>query len=90
MKIYGPENGRPRIATLSFNIEHLSPSEVASLLEEEFGILCRPGLHCAPSAHRTIGTFPKGTVRFSVSYFTSDGEVKRSIEAVRHLLHQKG
>jgi len=88
--LYGPGEVKDRIATLSFNIEHLSPSEVASLLEEEFGILCRPGLHCAPSAHKTIGTFPKGTVRFSLSYFTSDGEVKQSIVAVRHLLHQKG
>ena len=87
--LYGPEEMKDRIATLSFNIENLSPSEVASLLEEEFGILSRPGLHCVPSAHKTIGTFPKGTVRFSLSTFTSDGEVKRSIEAVRHLLHQK-
>ncbi|MBS3919514.1 MAG: aminotransferase class V-fold PLP-dependent enzyme [Deltaproteobacteria bacterium] len=87
--LYGPEETKDRIATLSFNIQNLSPSEVASLLEEEFGILCRPGLHCAPSAHKTIGTFPKGTVRFSLSTFTSDGEVKQSIEAVRHLLHQK-
>jgi len=87
--LYGPEETKDRIATLSFNIQNLSPSEVASLLEEEFGILSRPGLHCAPSAHKTIGTFPKGTVRFSLSTFASDGEVKQSIEAVRHLLHQK-
>ncbi|MCJ7704240.1 MAG: aminotransferase class V-fold PLP-dependent enzyme [Desulfobacterales bacterium] len=83
--LYGPGEVKDRIATLSFNIEHLSPSEVASLLEEEFGILCRPGLHCAPSAHRTIGTFPKGTVRFGLSCFNTIEEVHQAIEAIDHI-----
>ena len=82
VKFYGPENQKDRIATLSFNLEHLAPSEVALRLEREFGILCRPGLHCAPAAHRTIGSFPEGTVRFGLSIFNSETHVETTIQAV--------
>jgi len=81
-KVYGPEDTESRIATLSFNISGVSPSDVAVKLEREFGILCRPGLHCAPAAHRTIRTFPQGTVRFSLGAFNTEGEISAAIEAV--------
>ena len=89
VKLYGIEKGEDRIATLSFNIAQLSPSDVAMRLEREFGILCRPGLHCAPAAHRTIGTFPEGTVRFSLSYLTSEWEVDQALQAVNHLAREE-
>jgi cysteine desulfurase family protein len=82
VKLYGPENQGDRIATLSFNVAPLSPSDMASRLEKESGILCRPGLHCAPAAHRTIGTFPEGTVRFGLGVFNSEAEVETAIQAV--------
>jgi cysteine desulfurase family protein len=82
IKLYGPENKADRIATLSFNLAQLSPSDVALRLEREFGILCRPGLHCAPAAHRTIGTFPEGTVRFSLSAFNTEEEIDGAIKAI--------
>jgi cysteine desulfurase/selenocysteine lyase len=82
VKLYGPENQGDRIATLSFNVAQLSPSDMASRLEKEFGILCRPGLHCAPAAHRTIGTFPEGTIRFGLSTFNTEAEVEAAIRAV--------
>jgi cysteine desulfurase family protein len=82
VKLYGPENLNDRVATLSFNFSHLSPSEGAFRLEKEFGILCRPGLHCAPSAHHTIGTFPEGTIRFGLSIFNTEKEIKTAIQAV--------
>ena len=82
IKLYGPENTENRIATLSFNISGLSPSDVALRLEREFGVLCRPGLHCAPAAHRTIGTFPQGTVRFSLGAFNTENEINAAIGAV--------
>jgi selenocysteine lyase/cysteine desulfurase len=72
-------------ATLSFNIANLSPSDVALRLEREFGILCRQGLHCAPAAHRTIGTFPKVTARFGLSFFNTEEEIKAAIEAVSRI-----
>ncbi|MFQ5923413.1 MAG: aminotransferase class V-fold PLP-dependent enzyme, partial [Anaerolineales bacterium] len=62
--LYGPTDTERRCAVVSFNLEGLLPSEVGQLLDQEFGILSRVGLHCAPGAHRTLGTFPRGTVRF--------------------------
>lgn len=89
ISIYGPENLTNRMATLSFNIKGRSPSEVASQLEQTAGILCRPGLHCAPSAHRTIGTFPEGTVRFSLGCFNTLEEVHSAIEAAKQIVRSK-
>jgi len=82
VKLYGPESVKDRIATISFNLARLSPSNGASRLEKEFGILCRPGLHCAPAAHRTTGTFPEGTIRFGLSAFNSEAEVETALRAV--------
>jgi len=82
LKIYGPENTEDRIATFSFNLTGISPSDVAFRLEKEFGILCRSGLHCAPSAHRTIGTFPEGTLRFGLSVFNREADIETAIQAV--------
>ena len=83
--LYGPRDARQRTAVVSFNIRGISPSDLAFELDEQFAILCRPGLHCAPAAHRTIGTFPEGTVRFSFGYFTTEDEIRRGLEAVAHL-----
>jgi cysteine desulfurase family protein len=85
MKIYGPERTEDRIATLSLNLTGLSPSDVAFRLEKEFGILCRPGLHCAPSAHHTIGTFPEGTIRFGLSVFNTEADIETTIQAVSQI-----
>jgi len=89
VKLYGPELQEDRIATLSFNFTHLSPSNGALRLEKEFGILCRPGLHCAPSAHRTIGTFPEGTVRFGLSAFNTEAEVETAVQAISEISKQE-
>lgn len=90
VKLYGPENQGDRIATLSFNVAQLSPSDMASRLEKEFSILCRPGLHCAPAAHRTLGTFPEGTVRFGLSAFNTEAEIETAIQAVSQISKQRG
>jgi len=85
LELYGPENQKDRIATLSFNLGRLSPSDVALRLEKEFGIFCRPGLHCAPAAHRTIGTFPEGAVRFGLSVFNTEADIEVAIRAVSQI-----
>ncbi len=82
IKVYGPRDPKGRIATMSFNFLDLPPSEGARRLEKEFGIFCRPGLHCAPSAHRTIGTFPEGTIRFGLSVFNTEEEIEAALKAV--------
>lgn len=72
-----------RVSIVSFNVEKASPSDVADYLDKEWGICVRGGLHCAPMAHRTMKTFPLGTIRFSLSYFNTKEEVDRAIEALK-------
>ena len=83
--LYGPQDAGQRTAVVSFNVRGISPSEIAFELDEQFAVLSRPGLHCAPAAHRTIGTFPEGTVRFSFGHSTTEDEIRRGLEAVAHL-----
>lgn len=83
--LYGPAEPSRRTAVISFNIEGLSPSEAALELDERFAILSRPGLHCAPAAHRTIGTFPRGAIRFGFGVFNTEAEIDTALEAVRAL-----
>ena len=80
--VHGPTAPDARCGVISFQIDALVPSEVGALLDREFGILSRVGLHCAPGAHRTLGTFPQGTVRFGVSPFTTEEEIDSAITAV--------
>ena len=61
-------------------------SEIGLRLDEDFGILCRVGLHCAPAAHRTIGTFPEGTVRFALGIMTKPDEIDKAISAVKAIV----
>ncbi len=88
--VYGPAEAHLRTAVVSFNIAGMEPSEAGLRLDEEFGIMCRVGLHCAPAAHRTIGTFPVGTVRFGLGAFNTAGEVDRALEAVERLAEEAG
>ena len=60
-------------------------SEIGLRLDEEYGIMSRVGLHCAPAAHRTIGTFPEGTVRFAAGVSTTAGEIRAAIDAVARI-----
>jgi len=83
--VYGSLYADFQTPTVSFNIDDQSPSEVGLRLDEEFGILCRVGLHCAPAAHKTLGTFPAGTVRFSLGAMNTREDVRAAISAVRQL-----
>jgi cysteine desulfurase family protein len=88
--IYGPADASHQIPVVSFNIDGMTSSEVSLSLDEQFGIMSRPGLHCAPATHRTIGTFPGGTVRFSFGYFNTEDDIDRALEAVQHLNSRHG
>jgi selenocysteine lyase/cysteine desulfurase len=83
--VYGGLDAERQTATVSFNIGVMAPSEVGLLLDERYSIMCRVGLHCAPAAHRTMGTFPGGTVRFALGAFNTPEEVEEGVEAVREL-----
>jgi selenocysteine lyase/cysteine desulfurase len=88
VKIYGVRDPAQRTALVSFTLDVMNPSDVAFNLDERFDIMSRPGLHCAPSAHRTIGTFPDGTVRFSFGMFTTENEIITGIKAIEILSHE--
>lgn len=83
--VYGGGDAELQTATVSFNINHLAPSAVGMRLDAEYGILCRVGLHCAPAAHRTLGTFPDGTLRFGLGVFNNTKEVEQVLQAVTQL-----
>ncbi|MBN1347945.1 aminotransferase class V-fold PLP-dependent enzyme [candidate division KSB1 bacterium] len=85
VQLYGTRDANKQLATVSFNIEGMQPSEVGLRLDEEFDILCRVGLHCTPASHKTIGTFPRGTVRFGLGYFNTPEEVDAAANAVKIL-----
>jgi cysteine desulfurase / selenocysteine lyase len=86
--ITGPREVLMRTGVVSFTIDRLQPSEVGQRLDEEYGILCRVGLHCAPAAHKTWGSFPGGTVRFSVGAFNTSAQIQTTLEAVGQIASQ--
>ncbi len=75
----------PRVGVVSFRLEKWDPEETAWVLGASFGVAARGGLHCAPLMHRAMGTFPQGTVRFSVSGFTRQEEIDQALDAVRRM-----
>lgn len=86
--IYGVDKPSDRTAVVSFTMRGKRVSEIGLLLDEEYGIMSRVGLHCAPAAHRTIGTFPEGTVRFAAGVATTTGEIRTAIDAVARIARQ--
>lgn len=74
-----------RLATVSFRLVNLAPDMVASLLESDFGIAVRPGLHCAASAHQALGTTDTGTVRVSFGIFNTPDEVDALCKALEQI-----
>jgi cysteine desulfurase/selenocysteine lyase len=84
--VYGPTDPSERTATVSFTVAGRRVSEIGLRLDEEHDVLCRVGLHCAPAAHRTIGTFPQGTVRFAGGLSTAPADVARAVAAVAEIL----
>ncbi|MEF2837687.1 MAG: aminotransferase class V-fold PLP-dependent enzyme [Oscillospiraceae bacterium] len=65
------------------NTLHKDNAEAAFELETDYGILIRCGLHCAPSAHKTLDTFPRGTVRFSLGFASTERDVDTALAAIR-------
>jgi cysteine desulfurase family protein len=83
--IYGPVKWANRIGVVSFNLEGLTSSEVASRLNDTYGICVRSGLHCAPLAHRTLDTLENGAVRASLSYMNTVEDVDYLLESLKKL-----
>ena len=80
--VYGPKDPGLRASVLSFNLAGVDASLLAAQLDHDFDIAVRAGLHCAPQAHRTLGTLPEGTLRISPGWFTTREEIAFFSEAV--------
>lgn len=91
VRLHGPGDADLQVAVVSFTVRGLRSDQVESELERRAGVCCRVGLHCAPLAHRQIGTFPGGTIRFSPGVFTTPGEIETALDAVREIAtHPEG
>jgi cysteine desulfurase/selenocysteine lyase len=82
VKIYGTHDPERSVAIVSFRVAGKRVSVVGQRLDEEYGVLSRVGLHCAPAAHKTIGSFPEGTVRLAPGVLTTLSDIQEAIQAI--------
>lgn len=86
IRIVGKEGMKDRVAVVSLDFVQEDNAVIAFELEQNYGIMTRVGLHCAPIAHRTLHTYPQGTVRFAFSASNTRGEIDQCIEGFREIL----
>ena len=87
INIIGRTDVENRTGVVSIDVPTRDNADISYKLYSEYGIATRCGMHCAPSAHQTLGTFPKGTVRFSFSHFNTNEDVDYSLKALRSILY---
>jgi cysteine desulfurase / selenocysteine lyase len=83
MILYGPADPAEGVGILSLNIEGIPCATVGRLIDDEWHVMTRAGLHCSPAAHRSLGTAPDGTLRFSWGFDTTDEDIAVAVEALR-------
>ena len=84
-EVFGHRNAARRVGTLSFRLESIAAAELGGILDQSFDIAVRPGLHCAPYIHRSLGTFPEGTVRISPGPFSTVDDIDQLAEALAEI-----
>ncbi|MFC1961566.1 aminotransferase class V-fold PLP-dependent enzyme [Chloroflexota bacterium] len=82
LKVFGTLDFARSVAIISFTVSEKHVSEVGLRLDEEYGVLSRVGLHCAPAAHKTIRSFPEGTLRLAPGVFTTMNDIQEAIRAI--------
>jgi len=85
VRIFGTRDASKQTAVVSLTVAGINPSQLSMMLDEQYGIMSRPGLHCAPAAHRTIRTFPEGTVRLSPGFFTTAEDIEYAVRAIARI-----
>lgn len=85
IELLGPESNL-RAPVISLQVLGQESGSIGQVLDQVYDIACRTGLHCAPDAHKSLGTFPQGTVRFSFSYFNTEEEVNLTIDALKEIV----
>lgn len=86
IRIIGKKDTENRTSVVSIDFENMDNGIVSHTLDKEYGIATRSGMHCAPSAHKTLDTFPRGTVRFSFGYFNTEEEIDYAVEAIKNII----
>ena len=84
-RVIAEKRGAGRVGLVGINLPGFAPAETAAILDEQFDIAVRAGLHCAPYAHKHQGTFPHGTVRLSVGLLTTAEEMRQAAAAFDEL-----
>ena len=90
LAVFGPPAGNPRAALASVSMAGISAHQLAFLLDKRFDIAARAGFHCAPEAHRAIGTYESGTLRLSPGYFSTDDDIDAAIDALAQISRDLG
>ncbi|MBR0373029.1 MAG: aminotransferase class V-fold PLP-dependent enzyme [Mogibacterium sp.] len=85
VRLAGLPTTEGRVGVISLDFQNGDNGMIAFQLEQEYGIMTRVGLHCAPLAHKSLGTFPEGTVRFSIGPFTTEEDVDTALAAIHAL-----
>lgn len=88
VKVYGPKVDESRVPVVSFNLSNYDSAELSYVLDEDYGIVTRGGLHCAPLIHKKLGTLKQGAVRISLSAFTTEDEIKEVLGAIQKISDQ--
>ena len=88
--LYGPCDPSLQLSVLSFRLDDVDPAEVATFLGEVMGIHVRVGLHCSPFSHKTMGTYPEGTVRVSPGIFNTADDIQALVDGVRQMQEMRG
>ena len=89
LKVYGPEPGQDRAPVVSFELPGKKAGVVGQKLDQDYHIAARAGLHCAPDAHHTLGTFDQKLIRFSFSCFNQPGEIDLALKSLAELAAMK-
>lgn len=87
IRVAGPRTAEGRTAVVSLDFPGWDNAEIAFRLDSEYGVMTRCGLHCAPNAHRTLGTYPQGTVRFSFGYWNTEEEIDYAADVIGRILN---
>ena len=87
IRIVGAPLDRPRTNVISITSDKMDIADISQLLLERYGIETRVGLHCSPSSHKALGTFPTGTLRFSPGPFTTQEEICLTVDAMKEIIN---
>ncbi len=89
VRTHGPSGWDNRLAVLMINVNTMVPEDVGAILDGDYGIAVRTGLHCAPLVHQDLNTFPQGGVRFSIGPFTTSDDIDVTISAMAEIAKNK-